>query len=149
MNIFDNVEIDRSEPLFLTLDTVKHQLEIASSVPNNNFPPLRVKDKRYRTYTKYSNISVEKCIEIPANSSLQIRAYQERLENVVIPFSAELEISRWKGKQVFTGESIKKYLKKLNLTVTNVNDNSIALQVDGKLTASFNLEVVFTLDSIQ
>jgi hypothetical protein len=144
---FDEIELDRSVPLTIEVDGVQHHLDIGLAArefttSSQNF------DKYCQTYTMHSNISIEKCIEIPANSSVEINTDQKMIRNLKIPFIAELVISRRKGKHRFSGESIKKYLKTLNIKIVDVNDFSVTTQMDGILNISFGLETLFAVNTL-
>jgi len=147
MKTLGQIEFDRSVPLIIDLNGVKHRLDISSA--SQIFSTDMTGNDRYcQTFCNYRDISIEKCIDIPPNSNVEIQAYQEKLEKVIIPFSAELVIFRRKGKKEFSGESIKKYFKKLNLTLLSVDEHSITIEVNGNLRASISLETVFTVNAI-
>jgi hypothetical protein len=146
---FEEIEVDRNVPLTIEVDGAEHHLDISLAVRDFVYSSQTENyDKYCQAYTNHSNISIEKCIEIPANSSIEIQTNQKMVKNLKIPFTAELVISRRKGKHRFSGESIKSYLKTMNLTNVSVHDFSITTQVNGILTISFGLETLFSVNTL-
>jgi hypothetical protein len=146
---FDEIELDRSVPLTIEVDEAQHLLDMSSVARDFTYSSQIEKNDKYcQTYTKNSDISIEKCIQIPANSSVEIHTNKKMIKSLKIPFIAEMVISRRKGKNRFSGESIKKYLKTLDLKSVSVNDFSITTQVNGILIISFGLETLFSVNTL-
>jgi len=118
---------------------------------NENTPiSLSTNDLKQNDYQKEQYHYVKKSINIPANSALRLEAYLNIVEDLVIEFTAKGEITGNNTSGVLTGSQIATIIQYFptNLTISEIRQNSVIVQINGQLKTTFGLNNYFNIINI-
>jgi hypothetical protein len=134
IEIFDRVSMSKELPSLVRSNGGFEKIE-------SNFE-YKSNDKRSDHLVNKREYLVKKTVEIEPNSFLRIEAFVESVEDLKIAFTAIAEITDNDNAGALTGDQILAIIKDYwnsNLTIIDVYENSVSLQVSGVLFATFGL----------
>jgi hypothetical protein len=139
LDIFESVSINKGLPSLLRSNGGFGKIE-------SNFEYKSKSVKINHDLDNEREYSVKKTMEIEPNSVLRIESFVENIEDLEIPFTAVAEITGNDGLGALTGDQILSIINdylNTNLTIINISENSVSLEVSGALFATFGLDNKF------